>query len=108
VANNAATALRLAASTLSKSAGPLGRYYRRMRRHLDTAEVITAVAHKLARITYSMLRNGTEYSAELHEIDPAKAKKKALARMIKQAEKLGFTLINNETGEVGMPALASA
>ena len=104
VANKVAVALRMAASTLKQSQGPLGRFYRRMKQNLDKAQAVTAVAHKLARIIYSMLVNGTEYSSGLHEIDPEKARKKALKRMLKNAQKLGYTLVNLETGELGVSA----
>ena len=100
VANKVATVLRMAASTLRNSQGPLGRYYRRMQRNLDKAQVVTAVAHKLARIIYTMLKNGTEYNPEFHEIDPEKAKKKALKNLMRKAKALGFTVVDMESGEV--------
>ena len=99
-ANRAAAAFRRAANSLSRSQGPLGRYYRKMKRHLDTAEVITAVAHKLARIYYTMLIDGTPYNPELHEEDPEKARKKALKRLQRSAKALGAIVIDPTTGEV--------
>jgi len=102
VVNKVAIALRMAASTLKKSQGPLGHFYRKMKRNLDKAQVVTAVAHKLARIIYSMLKSGTAYSADLHVIDPEVARKKTLKRMLKNAQKFGYTLVNLETGEAGV------
>ncbi len=99
-ASRAAAAFRRAASSLSRSQGPLGRYYRKMKRHLDTAEVVTAVAHKLARIYYSMLTNGTAYNPELHEVDPEKARQKALKRLQRSAKNLGVIMVDPTTGEV--------
>ena len=60
-ANRAASALRLAAQGLVNSHSALGAYYRRMRARLGAPKAITATAHKLARLVYSMLRYGTAY-----------------------------------------------
>ena len=60
-ANRAATALRLAAQGFANSHSALGAYYRRMRARLGAPKAITATAHKLARLVYSMLRYGTAY-----------------------------------------------
>ena len=99
-ANRAAAAFRRAASSLSRSRGPLGSYYRRMKRNLDTAEVVTAVAHKLARIYFSMLVNDVKYKPELHEEDPEKTRNRALKRLFKRAKSLGYIVVNPTTGEV--------
>jgi len=55
-ANRAASALRLAAQGLVNSHSALGAYYRRMRARLGAPKSMTATAHKLARLVYSMLR----------------------------------------------------
>ncbi len=60
-ASRAATALRLAAGALYRSESALGAYFRRMAAKLGKPQAITATAHKLARLMYSMLRYGTEY-----------------------------------------------
>lgn len=100
VVNRVASAYRMAASTLWRSQGPLGQFYRRMSIKLDRPQVITAVAHKLARIVYSMLKNQTEYNAEYHRKDPNREREKALKRLQKMASKLHHALIDSETGEV--------
>ena len=61
VVNRAATALRLAATTLLRSQSYLGAQYRRLRSKLGAPKAITAMAHKLARLVYRMLRWGHEY-----------------------------------------------
>ncbi len=60
-ANRAANALRLAARSLANSKSALGGFYRRIRSRLGAPKAITATAHKLARIIYSMLKIQTEY-----------------------------------------------
>lgn len=61
VVNRAATALRVAATTLLKSRSYLGAKYRRLRAKLGAPKAITAMAHKLARLVYPMLKYGQEY-----------------------------------------------
>ncbi len=75
-ANRAAAALRLAANALHRSDSALGAFLRRKRlpapekAHLGAPKAITATAHKLARLIYSMLRYGQQYvdvGAEYYE-----------------------------------------
>ena len=69
-ANRAAAALRLAANALHRSDSALGAFLRRKKAHLGAPKAITATAHKLARLIYSMLRYGQEYvdaGAEYYE-----------------------------------------
>ena len=54
--NRAAKAL--AANALHRSDSALGAFLRRKKAHLGAPKAITATAHKLARIIYSMLRYG--------------------------------------------------
>ena len=61
VINRAATSLRLAATTLLRSQSYLGAQYRRLRGRLGAPKAITAMAHKLARLVYRMLKWGHEY-----------------------------------------------
>lgn len=61
-ANRAAQALRLAAAALRTSQSALGAYFRRMCARMDKPKAVTAAAHKLARLIYSMLTKGEEYT----------------------------------------------
>ena len=61
VANRVAAALRMAAYALIRSKSALGAYIRRQRARLGAPKAITATAHKLARLVYSMLKHGTAY-----------------------------------------------
>ena len=58
VINRASDALRVAASTLKKSNSALGANFRRLKAHLGPPKAITAMAHKLARLVYRMLKYG--------------------------------------------------
>jgi transposase len=61
VENRAATALRMAASSLWRSKTYLGAKFRRLRTRLGAPKAITAMAHALARLVYRMLKFGEEY-----------------------------------------------
>src|SRR5438105_938164 len=62
VANRAAQALRLAAAALRSSHSALGAYFRRLCSRMDKPKAVTAAAHKLARLIYTMLTKGEEYT----------------------------------------------
>ena len=69
-ASRAAAALRLAANALHRSDSALGAFLRRKKAQLGAPKAITATAHKLARLIYTMLRDGQEYvdaGAEYYE-----------------------------------------
>jgi hypothetical protein len=91
VSNRLATALRMAAQSLNRVESPLGDLFRRMRAKLGPAGAVTALAHKLARILYTMIKTRTAF-------DPSKLGNPALIRqrkersLRKQAALLGFSL----------------
>jgi transposase len=61
VVNRAGQALRNAASTLLRSDSYLGAQYRRLRGRLGAPKAIKAMANKLARIIYRLLKHGQQY-----------------------------------------------
>lgn len=68
VKNRAGQMFRMAASSLHHSQTPMGNYLRRMRRmkaKLGPAAAITATAHKIALIFYTMVRNRIEYDESI-------------------------------------------
>lgn len=56
-----ATALRMAANSLRERQSYLGAQFRRLRSRLGPTKTITAMAAKLARLVYRMLKYGQEY-----------------------------------------------
>ena len=88
----AAQALRLAAAALRNSQSSLGAYYRRMAARMDTPATITAVAHKLARLVYTMLTQGAEYVDKGIEYEEARHRDRQLRNLAQKAKSLGFTL----------------
>ena len=93
----AATAFRLAAYALANSKSALGAYYRRMRSKLGAPKAITATAHKLARLVYSMLKHGSRYIDEGQEYFEQRYRKRVLKTLKQKAKDMGFTLTPVET-----------
>ncbi len=61
VENRAATAFRMAATSLWRSKTYLGAKFKRLRAHLGAPKAITAMAQTLARLVYRMLKYGQDY-----------------------------------------------
>jgi len=95
--NRVATALRIAAQSLSRSQSALGAFYRRIKFRHGAPKAIVATAHKLARIVYHMLKHRVDYD------DPGAAhydeqqKKRAIKRLEKQAARFGLQLQSLES-----------
>ena len=101
-ANRAATALRLAAQGLVNSHSALGAYYRRMRTRLGAPKAITATAHKLARLVYSMLRYGTAYVDAGQQAYEQKYRDRVLTNLQRRAKAFGYQLVHVEDRDGGV------
>ena len=93
VINRAATALRLAATTLLRSQSYLGAQYRRLRARLGAPKAITAMAHRLARLVYRMLKWGHEYVDKGLQYYEERHREQQLQLLKKKAAKLGLHLV---------------
>ena len=93
VVNRAATALRLAATTLLRSQSYLGAQYRRLRGRLGAPKAITAMAHRLARLVYRLLLWGHEYVDKGLAYYEARHRQQQVQLLTKRAAKLGLQLI---------------
>jgi transposase len=93
VINRAATALRLAATTLIRSRSYLGAQYRRLRTRLGAPKAITAMAHRLARLVYRMLKYGQEYVDKGTQFYEQRLRDQKLQSLKKNAASLGLRLI---------------
>ena len=85
--------LRMASMTLWRNESAIGDYCRRMKAKLGKAEGITATAHKLARILYTLIVTGKSYDDQIITQMPEKARNKRLRNLQKQAEKLGMQIV---------------
>jgi hypothetical protein len=96
VANRAAQALRLAAAGLRTSQSALGAYYRRMCSRMDKPKAVTAAAHKLARLIYTMLTRGEEYTDQGQAYYEERYRQRVLHNLAQRANKMGMKLVAAE------------
>jgi transposase len=97
VVNRAATALRIAATTLLRSQSYLGAQYRRLRGKLGAPKAITAMAHKLARLVYRLLKWGHEYVDKGLMYYEERHREQQVQLLKKRAAKLGLQLVEPQT-----------
>jgi len=96
VANRAAQALRLAAAALRSSQSALGAYFRRMCGRMDKPKAVTAAAHKLARMIYTMLTKGEAYTDQGQDYYEERYRERVLRQLVQRAEKMGMKLVAKE------------
>jgi transposase len=92
VVNRAAQALRLAAA-LRSSKSALGAYFRRMCSRMDKPKAVTAAAHKLARLIYTMLTKGQEYTDQGQDYYEERYRERVLRALSQRAAKLGMQMV---------------
>ena len=92
-ANRAAAALRLAANALHRSDAALGAFLRRKKAQLGVPKAMTATAHKLARIIYSMLKYGHKYVDAGADYYEQQYRKRAVSNAKRRAAQLGYKLV---------------
>ena len=93
----AASAFRMAASTLHHSQSALGAFFRRLKFRLGAPKATTATAHKLAVILFNMIKNRVEYvetGADYYEIQ---YREKLIKSLNARAKTLGFNLVEIAT-----------
>ena len=93
IPNRVARALKLAAQGLHRSQCGLGAYYRRTAARLGKGKAITATAHKLARLVYALLTQGTEYVQQSQAEYDAKFQNRTFKYLQLKAKSLGFDLV---------------
>ncbi|HKF04341.1 MAG TPA: IS110 family transposase [Candidatus Sulfotelmatobacter sp.] len=92
VENRAATALRMAATSLWRSKTYLGAKFRRLRARLGAPKAITAMAHMLARLVYRMLRYGEQYVDKGMKYYEEKYREHEIRSIQKKAKDLGLVV----------------
>jgi transposase len=90
--NRAGLALRFAATSLLRSQTYLGAQYRRLRTKLGTPKAKKAMANKLARIVYRMLKYGEAYVDKGREYYEQKYRQIQIRLLVRKAAELGFQL----------------
>lgn len=96
--NRASQALRLAAASLRSSKSALGAYFRRICSRMDKPKAITATAHKLARLIYTMITKGEEFTDQGQQKYEQQYQNNIMRNLEKRAKALGLKLVPNENG----------
>jgi len=91
--NRLTVALRMAASTLRESDTYLGAQFRRLRSRLDAPVAVKAMAAKLARLVYRMLRYGMQFVDRGAVFYEARHRQRQIDFLRRKAVKLGFQLV---------------
>lgn len=92
-ANRAAQAFRMGAATLGRSQTALGAFYRRIKARHGGQHAVTATAHKIARIYYSMLTEGSAYVEVGQKAYEQKYQERRFAHLQRQARAMGLQLV---------------
>ena len=95
--NRLTTALRIAASTLKESDTYLGAQFRRLRTKLGAPVAIKAMAAKLARLVYRMLRWGMPYVDRGAELYEEQHRQRQILYLKRKAADFGFKIIETAT-----------
>jgi transposase len=93
VKSRVAKALRLAAQNLGRAQNYFGDLYRRWKARLGAPKAITAMAHKLARVLWHLLKFKQEFDWKAFEKEEHKMKRKKLLRLQNLAAALNYQLI---------------
>lgn len=95
----AAAAFRQAAVVVGRTDTALGAFYRRMTARLGKAAAVTATAHKLARIWFAMVTQGTSYDESGAEEYEQKYRNRVIRSLEKKAKSMGYSLTTIATPE---------
>jgi len=95
--NRATLALKMAASTLRLTNTYLGAQFRRLRTKLGSPIAIKAMAAKLARLVYRMLRSGMKYVDRGAEFYDAEHRQRQIKHLKWKAAKLGCQIVHAPT-----------
>jgi len=96
VKSRVAEALRLAAQSLHRAQNYFGELYRRWRARLGGPKAITAMAHKLARVLWHLLKDKEAFNPEVFAKEEQKMKRQKLARLEAMATTLNYRLVPNQ------------
>lgn len=91
--NRLTLALKMAASSLHHSRSYLGAQFRRLRTRLGTPVAIKAMAARLARLVYRMLRYGMQFVDKGAEFYEAQYRRREISSLRRRAAKLGLQVL---------------
>jgi transposase len=99
-ANRAACLLRMSAMVLGRTSTALGAYYRRIAYRVGKPKAITATARKLAILVYRTLKGELDYADPGESAYENQHRERTLRNVRNRAKRLGFGLVDLETGEL--------
>jgi len=99
-ANKAAGLLRMSAMVLGRTSTALGAYYRRIAYRIGKPKAITATARKLAILVYRVLKGEIDYADPGASAYDEQHRERTLRNVRSRAKRLGFGLVDLETGEL--------
>src|SRR6266540_245354 len=88
--NRATQAFRMAAATQARSKTALGAFYRRIKSRTGGKQAVTATAHKIARIYYTLLTKRTSYVELGQQSYEQKYKQRRIHHLMTQAKSFAF------------------
>jgi transposase len=91
--SRAGRALRMGACTLLRSQTYLGAQYRRLRTKLGAPKAMKAMANKLARIAYRMMKYGEKYVDKGNDFYEEKYRSQQVRMLTKKAAALGLQVV---------------
>jgi transposase len=86
--NHAGQAFRMAASSAKTCKSPMGDYARKMKSRLGKKAGNVAIAHKLAKIIFTMLKDKCSYNPNMITLTQEKMREKQIAYLERQLNKL--------------------
>lgn len=102
--NKAGVTLRMAANSLYRSSNYFGSYLRKMKARMAPAQAVTALAHKMARTIYSMMKNKEDFQELGPDHIDRQNIKKTRKFLEKRAAQLGFTLVETSPDPIPNPS----
>jgi transposase len=95
---------RIAASSLHNNHSPLGDYLRKMKARLGKQGGVTATAHKIAVIYYTLIHRQVEYDESIWAERDALRPQRLERKLKRQAERLGYELVLKQNSASPKPA----
>ena len=85
---------------LGRTSTALGAYHRRIAYRIGKPKAITATARKLAILVYRTLKGELDYADPGESAYEEQHRQRTLRNVRNRAKKLGFGLVNLDTGEL--------
>ena len=90
--NRVRQALRMAASSLHHDKSYLGHKYRRLRAKLGAPKAVTAMAHQLARIIWTLIARRVPFDLSIFALQEQANEQRRLNRLAASARQMGYQL----------------